>query len=234
MEKDFPFNSHYVPLNPPFPILYYRGRVGIQTGSLIVVRPPLRGGNSNALKMVSMPVVTYANKSKRLPGMMAMSVDWAENNVWQTDVSGTELLGYDNAEAIDLFRFSSVERLRNMTGMSAGFSLVQVVHSIKNLGFQIAPDFYPANPHGSLELMYGHLDPITPCLTSNHIQNLSSLFIAVNVFSKSHKEIFTEICNQVEDYKSAVGRADITIQFRCKEPQFAELIDQLNAKYASQ
>jgi hypothetical protein len=234
MENIIPFNSHYVPLNPPYPILYYRGRVGIQTGTLLVVQPQLRGGNMpGALRMVSMPVVNYVNKSKKLPSQLTMPEHWAENKVWQIDVSGTEILGYDNAETIHIEHFSSVERLRNMSGMSSGFSLSRLVQDLKALGFKIAPEFYPQNPHGSLELMYGHLDEKTACLTANHIKNFIGLFIAIKV-SNNIDDMFVRISEQVDDYKRAVERDDITIKFSCKEPQFAELINLLNQKYDAQ
>lgn len=233
MENNIPFNSNYVPLNPPYPILYLSGRVGIQTGSLLVAQPQLRGGNiPGAFRMVSMPVVNYVNKSKQLPSQLTMSEHWAENVVWQVDISRTELLGYDNAETIHLETFSGIERLRNLSGMSSGFLLTRLVQDIKSLGFKIAPEFYPQNPHGSLELMYGHLDANTACLTANHIRNLIGLFIAVKV-NCSLDDIFVRISEQVDDYKRAVEREDITIEFRCKEPKFAELIKLLNQKYAN-
>ncbi len=231
MENNIQFNSHYVPLNPPYPILYFRGRVGIQTGTLIVVQPQLRGGNMrSALRMVSMPVVNYVNKSKQLPSQLTMSEHRAENVVWQVDISGTELLSYDNADTINLINFSGVERLRNMTGMSYGFSLTRLVQDIKSLGFKIAPEFYPINPHGSLELMYGHIEANTGCLTSNSIMNLIGLFVAVK--ESDIDNMLVRISEQVDDYIRAVEREDITIEFRCKEPKFAELIKQLNLKYA--
>ena len=232
MENNIRFNSHYVPLNPPYPIIYFRGRVGIQTGSLLVVQPQLRGGNMpGALRMISMPVVSYCNKSKRLPSQLVMPEHWAENKVWQTDVSNTELLGYDNAEYIPLVELCSIERLRNMSGMSSGFSLFQLVNDVKSLGYKIPSGFYPDNPHGSLELMYGHLDANTACLTAIHIINLTALFVAVKV-TISIDDMYVRISEQVDDYIRAVEREDITIEFRCKEPQFAELINQLNEKYA--
>ena len=233
MENNIPFNSHYVPLNPPYPILYLRGRVGIQTGTLLVVQPQFHRGNMpGALHMVSMPVVNYVNKSKLLPSQLTISEHRAENVVWQVDISRTELLGYDNADTINFINFCGVERLRNMTGMSYGFSLTRLVQDIKSLGFMIAPEFYPQNPHGSLELMYGHLDENTACLTANNIRNLIGLFIAVKV-SSSIDDMFVRISEQVDDYKRAVEREDITIEFRCKEPQFEELIKLLNQKYAA-
>lgn len=231
-DNNIQFNSHYVPLSPPYPILYFRGRVGIQTGTLLVVQPQIRGGNApGALRMVSMPVVNYVNKPKQLPQQLAMSEHWAENKVWQTDISGTEILGYDNADTIHLETFSGIERLRNMSGMSSGFSLSRLVQDVKSLGFKIAPEFYPQNPHGSLELMYGHLDANTACLTANHIMNVGGgLMIAVK--AGTLEETFKTISEQVDDYISAVQRDDITVDFRCKETQFAELINLLNQKYA--
>lgn len=234
MDNNFPpFNSHYVPLNPPYPILYLHGRVGIQTGTLLVIQPnPLYGNRSNSLRMVSMPVVNYVNKSKLLPSQLTMPEHRAENVVWQVDISRTELLGYDNTETVHIENFSSIERLRNLSGMSSGFSLSKLVFDIESLGFKIAPEFYPQNPHGSLELMFGHLDKNTACLTANHIKNLISLFIAVKVGTLD--EMLKAISEQVDDYKNVVRRNDITIEFRCKEPQFDELIKQLNQKYAVQ
>lgn len=231
MENNIPFNTQYVPLNPPYPILYFRGRVGIQTGTLIVVKPQQRGGMSGALRMVSMPVVSYVNKTIELPSQLTVSEHWAENVVWQVDVSGTELLGYDNAETIHLEVFGGIERLRNLTGLSSGFSLSRLVRDIELLGFKVAPDLYPRYPDGSLELMYGHLDAKTACLTSNHIKNHIGLFIAIKV--STQEEMLQNISEQVNDYMMAVERKDITIEFRCKEPQFAELIKLLNQKYAN-
>jgi hypothetical protein len=231
MENNIQFNSHYVPLNPPYPIIYFRGRVGIQTGSLLVVQPQLRGGNMpGALRMISMPVVSYCNKSKQLPPQLIMPERWAENKVWQTDVSNTELLGYDNADYISLENFSAMERLRNLSGMSSGFMIARLVNDIKLMGFKIAPEFYPQNPHGRLELMYGHIEANTGCLTSNNIESLLGLFIAVK--ESSLDDMFVRISEQVDDYVRAVGREDITIDFRCKEQKFAELIKLLNQKYA--
>lgn len=228
MENNISFNSHYVPLNPPYPLIYLRGRVGIQTGTLLVVQPQQRLA---ALRMVSMPVVNYVNKSRQLPSQLVMSEHWCENVVWQVDVSGTELLGYDNVETIHLEDFCGIERLRNMSGMSSGFSLSRLVKDIKSLGFKIAPELYPRYPHGSLELMYGHLDAKTACLTSNNIKNHIGLFIAIKVSTLD--EMLQNISEQVDDYQSAVERKDITIEFRCKEPQFSELIKLLNQKYAN-
>ena len=227
-----PFNSHYVPLNPPYPILYYHGRIGIQTGSLLVVQPSTRGGNvPGLLRMVSMPVVNYVNKSKQLPVAMTPPEHMAENVVWQTDISRTELLGYDNAEEIHIEDFSSLERLRNLSGMSSGFSLSRLVRDIEMMGFKISPNFYPKDPHGSLELMYGHLDSKNACLTSNYIKNLVGLFIAVR--EDTTDRLFSAITEQVDDYLGAVGNEDITIEFKCQEQKFAELIKNLNQYYSS-
>jgi len=57
------------------------------------------------------------------------------------------------------------------------------------------------------------------------------LFIAVK--ESTLNDMFTRISEQVEDYISAVERKDITIDFQCREPQFAELIKLLNEKYAA-
>ena len=56
------------------------------------------------------------------------------------------------------------------------------------------------------------------------------LMIAIKVGTLD--EMLKAISEQVDDYISAVQRDDITVEFRCKEPQFAELINLLNQKYA--
>ena len=92
-------NSHYVPLQPPYPVIYCNGEVAMQTGTLIVVegldpidpnnRIPSRGGNRTGCRMSpysirthSHPVVSYSNKSIGLVMGPARPNDFSEGVVW--------------------------------------------------------------------------------------------------------------------------------------------------------
>lgn len=90
-------NSHYVALQPPYPVIYSNGEVAMQTGTLIVVEgldlpdPSAisRQGNISGPSMApyrmrthSHPVVSYGNKHA---GVIAPTIEpeqWAEGIVW--------------------------------------------------------------------------------------------------------------------------------------------------------
>ena len=60
-------SSHYIPLQPPYPVIYCNNEVGIQIATLIVITEPQMVapmGNRSVYRMVSHshPVVVYRNK----------------------------------------------------------------------------------------------------------------------------------------------------------------------------
>ena len=65
-------NSHYVPLQPPYPVISCNGEVAMQTGTLIVVEdhnPSVPSLSNNkeapyAIRTHSHPVVSYSNTFK--------------------------------------------------------------------------------------------------------------------------------------------------------------------------
>ncbi|MCR4836114.1 MAG: hypothetical protein K5899_06995 [Bacteroidaceae bacterium] len=83
-------NSHYVPLQPPYPVIYYNGEVGMQIGTLIVVegldpsRPHPYGNREApyAIRTHSHPVVSYGNKQTGLITPNVEPNDWSEGVVW--------------------------------------------------------------------------------------------------------------------------------------------------------
>ena len=89
-------NSHYVTLQPPYPVIYCNGEVGMQIGTLIVVEgpevdkiapayimettePPM---SPYAIRTHSHPVVSYSNKSMGLVMAPVRPNDFSEGGVW--------------------------------------------------------------------------------------------------------------------------------------------------------
>lgn len=91
-------NTHYAPLQPPYPVIYCNGEVGMQIATLIVVEglepptsntPRRSGGNISGPTMMpytirthSHPVVSYSNKSIGLVMGPARPNDFSEGVVW--------------------------------------------------------------------------------------------------------------------------------------------------------
>jgi hypothetical protein len=69
-------SSHYIPIQPPYPVIYCNNEVGIQIATLIVVTEPQMVapmGNRSVYRMVSHshPVVVYGNKhSEKVAGVI--------------------------------------------------------------------------------------------------------------------------------------------------------------------
>lgn len=90
-------NTHFAPLQPPYPVIYSNGEVAMQIATLIVVEGleslsgnrPQRGGNISGPTMMpymirthSHPVVSYSNKSIGLVMGPARPNDFSEGVVW--------------------------------------------------------------------------------------------------------------------------------------------------------
>ena len=83
-------NSHYVPLQPPYPIIYCNGEIGMQIATLIVLEgrdpsEPHPYGNRQApyfIRSHSHPVVSYGNKQTAIVDPNVEPNDWSEGIVW--------------------------------------------------------------------------------------------------------------------------------------------------------
>ena len=83
-------NSPYVPLQPPYPIIYCNGEVGMQIATLIVLEKPdiqelYPFGNKSAYYIISHshPVVSYGNKQTAIVDPNVEPNDWSEGIVWE-------------------------------------------------------------------------------------------------------------------------------------------------------
>ena len=80
-------STTYVPLQPPYQIIKYGHQVGMQIGTLIVVKESVHAapmGNRNSLRIEthSYPVVTYGNKAKVSREKHLFECDLTEGVVW--------------------------------------------------------------------------------------------------------------------------------------------------------
>ena len=151
-------NSHYVPLQEPYPIIYYGGTVAMQTGTLIVVYGPGREEGIRGHVMTSRmytkshPVVTYGNKYVSEPrGEWRLNM-WSEGVVWDyvqlMDVftlcftKQTEI----NFEAIDVL--TTTIRLKEAVNGTYKFRLSTVLKDLGNMGIkcpELLSQFVPAS-----------------------------------------------------------------------------------------
>ncbi len=222
-------NSHYVPLQPPYPIIYYRGQVGMQTGSLIVLASldsPRLGVKQPST--MTYPVVSTLDKKKCPPSCISQFQGWAENLVWHTDVQNTYFLCFNDVFEIDLLGFIPHERLRNVIGSSSGFSLKSMMDQLLRFGIRVGKSIYPSTGKATIFLSEGRFDVNKAVLTSNIVLGEAGVHIAVKVGDTD--QIFKDISSQIDDYHAAVGEK-LEIEFRCKDEKYAELISLLNKKY---
>ena len=98
-------NSHYVPLQAPYPIIYGKGEMGMQTGTLIVVEgrdpsQPHRYGNREApyaIRTHSHPVVSYSNKAQSVLTPFSVPNEASEGIVWdRVEMRDVTILCYVN------------------------------------------------------------------------------------------------------------------------------------------
>lgn len=243
-------SSHFVPLNPPYPIIYCKGELGLQTGTLIVVEdnygddPSVRLNRESGKPYLkfpygitshSHPVVTYGNKEKARPKNIAQPNDWSENIVWdKVEMRDVTTLCYSDDSVIDYERiamFVSSERSGDMFRGNYVFKLHTVVGQLKRMGFPtiFKDEYFNSNGCGQLTLLKGGLKPGVNSLISNHIMGLPYLFIACQWGKDSHLE--DDIITQIEDYRIAIAPREVKIMFNYRDEEVRPIADHLNALY---
>lgn len=152
-------NTHYAPLQPPYPVIYSNGEVAMQIATLIVVEgydPPSAGTPSRfgnrfprmspyAIKTHSHPVVSYSNKSIGLVMGPARPNDFSEGLVW------------DKVELSDVIvLFHAFPGGDSSQGLNPNLKWDQIAHDNLNLRIgslcelERTKDLFSANPSFSL------------------------------------------------------------------------------------
>lgn len=73
-------STSYAPLQPPYQIITYNGKAGMQIGTLIVTTQ--KEGDNYAIETHSHPVVAYANKQNEMARPKVMNRTIMEGAVW--------------------------------------------------------------------------------------------------------------------------------------------------------
>lgn len=243
-------NTHYVQLNAPYPIIYCKGEVGMQIGTLIVVEDNYKDdpqviqnratGNLRfrypyGITSHSHPVVTYGNKYRVRPSDTAQPNDWSEAVVWDKfELRDVITLCFSDEDTIDISRLHmlvSGERLSEMLLGKSDFSINSLVQQLKRLGItSIFRDVdFREGGSGCLYLLKGGLREGTSSITSNNISGLPYLFIATEY--SDEEKTFNSIQEQVDDYLRAIAPRKVKIEFKYKDEEIRSLTDHLNSIY---
>ncbi len=243
-------SSHFVPLKAPYPIIYCKGELGMQTGTLIVVEdnygddPSVRFNRESGKPYLrfpygitshSHPVVSYGNKDKARPQSVAQPNDWSEYIVWdKVELRDVTTLCYSDDNTINDERLTmlvSGERSGDMFRGIYTFSLHTIVSQLKRMGFPsvFKDEDFNSNGFGQLTLLKGGLKPDMNSLISNHIMGLPYLFLASQWVKK--ELLLENIISQIEDYRIAIAPRQIKIQFNYRDEEVQPIAEHLNAIY---
>ena len=238
-------NSHYVPLQPPYPIIYYNGEVGMQTGTLIVVvgrdqTVAHRFGNREALaefRTRSHPVVSYGNKFAAEFTTFPEPNDWSENIVWdKVEMSKVVVLCYTNKPEIPHPRLDMLvktERYNNAYRNEHTFKLSTLMHQLgrfniplsladKFIGVQLEPKvnvtFIKQTPNNVF--LYGLIDGYAPYLD------------ILLRWSDDFDTMEKTIRDQIDDYRAAIAPHELRFTFDSRLEEWKPLAERLNAVYS--
>ena len=238
-------NSHYVALQPPFPVIYCNGEVGMQIGTLIVIEGAAPGetqrwGNRYSIRSHSHPVVSYGNKSAGIISAGIQPNDWSEGVVWEhvelrdvtvlchapngvpndsptADVPGNGKWVHLSAMKSVQARLPGLVTQERIRDLMAGQQRFSLTSIVRSLA-RIMPADLPVfnfEPKGSLMLLKGGLRPGEHSITSNHIMGLPFFFIAVKM-GDTLDATLEAVKMQVEDYLNAVSARREKVQIEFK------------------
>ena len=238
-------NSHYVPLQPPYPVIYCNNEVGIQIATLIVVTEPQMTapvGNRSVYRMAthSHPVVTYGNKHLGISEASNIPGDYSEGEVWdRVDISNVEIVAFVNnggrvspSDTVLIERLGQIILKGRLHEMFYGspFNLSRIVYRLNLSGVQVPKQY---SIFGKLRLVLGGSNkPEKQSVTSNSISNLPAFYIAAKWNGTDDTE--KELCRQIDDYIAAFAKdknEKAQIEFYTHDSELNELAERMNSHY---
>ena len=240
-------NSHYVPLQPPYPVIYCNNEVGIQIATLIVVTEPQMTaplGNRSVYRMAthSHPVVTYGNKHLGISEASNLPGDYSEGEVWdRVDISSASVIAFVNnggrvspSDIVLMERLGEIILKGRLNEMFYGspFNLSRIVYRLDLSGVQVPKQY---SIHGKLRLVLGGSNkPEKQSVTSNNISNLPAFFLAAEWSNTNETE--EELSRQIDEYITAFSsdkEAGVNIEFWTRNEELRELAERLTQKYTA-
>lgn len=228
-------NSHYVPLQEPYPIIYYGGSVAMQIGTLIIVNGPgeERGmpGRvvSSRMYTCSYPVVAYGNKHFSEPRNEWRLNMWSEGVVWDyVQLKDVYTFCFTkqreiNFEAIDVLTTSI--RMKEAVSGTYKFRLSVVLNEIEKMGISKPALLTRMEPAGPAKVFVNRdLAKDIVC-----VRGFGALFCCVRL-SEDIEEMAVEIRRQVADYLMLLKPKEFELSYEADNEECKELVNALNEK----
>ena len=237
-------NSHYVPLQEPYPIIYCRGEVGIQIGTLIVVEgrdpsAPHAGGRrepSYAIRTHSHPVVSYGNKKDAQMSGFLMPNDWSEGIVWdKAELRSVTVLCHSDNPVIPESRFSHMvyqERYDDFLSNTSTFKLSPLMFQFRRLKVRLEIPI----PDGDLKVkLVFRKSPIGSNLLD--VMKMGEEFMApylhILVRASENMDMMEQnLREQIDDYRAALAPNQVQFTFDSIPEEWKPLAERLNKVYS--
>ena len=228
-------NSHYVPLQEPYPIIYYGGSVAMQIGTLIIVNGPgeERGmpGRvvSSRMYTCSYPVVAYGNKHFSEPRNEWRFNMWSEGVVWDyVQLKDVYTFCFTkqreiNFEAVDVLTTSI--RMKEAVSGTYKFRLSVVLNEIEKMGISKPALLTRMEPAGPAKVFVNRdLAKDIVC-----VRGFGALFCCVRL-SENIEDMAVEIRRQVADYLMLLKPKEFELSYEADNEECKELVNALNEK----
>ena len=228
-------NSHYVPLQEPYPIIYYGGSVAMQIGTLIIVNGPgeERGmpGRvvSSRMYTCSYPVVAYGNKHFSEPRNEWRLNMWSEGVVWDyVQLKDVYTFCFTkqreiNFEAVDVLTTSI--RMKEAVSGTYKFRLSVVLNEIEKMGISKPALLTRMEPAGPAKVFVNRdLAKDIVC-----VRGFGALFCCVRL-SENIEDMAVEIRRQVADYLMLLKPKEFELSYEADNEECKELVNALNKK----
>lgn len=228
-------NSHYVPLQEPYPIIYYGGSVAMQIGTLIIVNGPgeERGmpGRvvSSRMYTCSYPVVAYGNKHFSEPRNEWRFNMWSEGVVWDyVQLKDVYTFCFTkqreiNFEAVAVLTTSI--RMKEAVSGTYKFRLSVVLNEIEKMGISKPALLTRLEPAGPAKVFVNRdLAKDIVC-----VRGFGALFCCVRL-SENIEDMAVEIRRQVADYLMLLKPKEFELSYEADNEECKELVNALNEK----
>ena len=228
-------NSHYVPLQEPYPIIYYGGSVAMQIGTLIIVNGPgeERGMSGRVvfsrMYTCSYPVVAYGNKHFSEPRNEWRLNMWSEGVVWDyVQLKDVYTFCFTkqreiNFEAVDVLTTSI--RMKEAVSGTYKFRLSVVLNEIEKMGISKPALLTRMEPAGPAKVFVNRdLAKDIVC-----VRGFGALFCCVRL-SENIEDMAVEIRRQVADYLMLLKPKEFELSYESDNEECKELVNALNEK----
>lgn len=237
-------NSHYVPLQEPYPIIYSKGEVAMQIGTLIVVEgrdpsSPHPGGrvvDPYVIRTHSHPVVSYGNKDGGQMSIIPVPNDWSEGIVWdKAELRNVTVLCHTNKPVISERRFSTMvyqARYNDILNNTNTFELSSLMSRFRRLNVRLEIPI----PNGELEVkLTFRKSPLEKNLLDvvKSGEDFLAPYLCILVRASNNLEqMEQDLREQIDDYRAALAPNEVHFTFDSIPEEWKPLAERLNKVYS--